>query len=338
MSILLKNIINDTDKKNYLRIIRDLSYLFVKYRALKDLKSYRTCLMYKKDAGDLDNYVPYRKLMDIINNYFRRNEKDPILSNKIAFSAYLRKNNIPTAEFLGSIKKGIFYDTKNNDTPLRNAHDFTAELTKIIDVHPSIFIKQTDAYGGQGIFKINSSNMDDVFEKVNIANDYIIEETLTQDNKLSAINPNCINTLRVVSYREGNKVLIPSTFLRMGIGNACVDNASSGGIFINYDLNQNKLGKTAYSLFEYGGKSYSQHPDTKFIFNNTGLIYPEKVKDLITEGALLFDRPVIGWDVAYTPNGPVIIEGNENPHIMMIQITCKGILSNELYKYMFKDV
>lgn len=338
MAILIKNIINDTDKKSYFRIITDLSYLFAKYRILKDLKSYRTCLMYKKDAGNINDYVPYRQLMKIINNYFKRNEKDPILSNKIRFSEYLRDNNLPTAKFLGTIQKGVFYDRENNSIPLTDNLLFLAAFSRIIDSHPSLFVKQIDSYGGNGIFKINNTNIQDVSQKINLNNDYIIEETLTQDKELSKINPSCINTLRVMTYRDGNNVSIPSTFLRMGIGNVYVDNASAGGIFINYDLNQNKLDKTAYSLFEYGGKSYNRHPDTNFIFEDKNLIYPEKVKDVITKAALLFDRPVVGWDIAYTPTGPVIIEGNENPHIMMIQITCKGILSNDLYKSMFKNL
>jgi len=338
MAILIRNITKDTDRKSYLRIIAELTYLFLKYRVLKDLKSYRTCLMYKRDAGKINNYIPYRKLMTIINDYFKRNEKDPTLSNKIAFSEYLRTNNIPTAKFLGTIRKGIYYDIEDNPIPLKDNKNFVTAFSKLLDPFPSIFVKQIDSYGGKGIFKVNSSNIEDLTQKINPEYDYIVEETLTQHLNLSAINPNCINTLRVMTYREGNNVSIPSTFLRMGIGNVHVDNASSGGIFINYDLNHNKLSKTAYTLFEYGGKSYNQHPDTNFIFESQGLIYPERIKDLITKAALLFERQVIGWDIAYTPSGPVIIEGNENPHIMMIQITCKGILSNELYKSMFRSI
>jgi len=294
--------------------------------------------MYKKDAGKINDYIPYRKLMFIINDIFKRNEKDPILSNKIAFSQYLSTHNIPTAKFLGTIRKGIFYDTENNAIPLEDTNRIIAVLSNILTTTSSIFIKQVDSYGGKGIFKVSVTNIEKTLQAVNHNHDYIVEESLIQNNTLSTISPNCINTLRVMTYRNGDSVTIPSTFLRMGIGNAYVDNASAGGIFISYDLDQNKLGKTAYSLYEYGGKSYNRHPDTNFVFENKPLIYPEKVKEIIAKAALLFDRQVVGWDIAYTRNGPVIIEGNENPHIMMIQITCKGILSNALYKSMFEGI
>lgn len=42
------------------------------------------------------------------------------------------------------------------------------------------------------------------------------------------------------------------------------------------------------------------------------------------------------WDIAFTPDGILILEANDNPHIVMMQISCKGIKSNSIYNEVFK--
>ena len=59
-----------------------------------------------------------------------------------------------------------------------------------------------------------------------------LERFLKAVNK---INLNCINSLRVISVRVNDEVYIPSSLLRMGVGTSFLDNASAGGIFVNYN-------------------------------------------------------------------------------------------------------
>src|SRR5690606_29801636 len=128
-----------------------------------------------------------------------------------------------------------------------------------------------------------------------------------------------------------------SCFFRMGTGESYVDNGSSGGIFIDYDIYDNKLAKKAYRLFDYGGESFEKHPTTGFVFKGKELPYSRDVVDLVTMAAKLFpELEIVGWDIAYTNEGPVILEGNDNPHIVMMQIGCKGLKNNKIYKDLFK--
>src|SRR5699024_299091 len=110
------------------------------------------------------------------------------------------------------------------------------------------------------------------------------------------INPSCINTLRVISVRQNDKIYIANCIFRMGVGNVDIDNASVGGIFVNYDIETNTLDKIAHKFFKYGGTSYLKHPDTGFIFDRAPLPYPEKISEIITKAALLFEmHDILGW-------------------------------------------
>ena len=63
---------------------------------------------------------------------------------------------------------------------------------------------------------------------------------------------------------------IPS-LLRMGVNESYKDNASSGGIFVNYDIEKNKLGEVATKFLNKGGASFYSHPGSNFIFKDQSL-------------------------------------------------------------------
>ena len=116
------------------------------------------------------------------------------------------------------------------------------------------------------------------------------------------------------------------------------DNVATGGIFVNYDIEKNKLGEIAIRYVNLLETRYYSHPNTNFVFKDQPLPYPHKVIALVTKAAKLFpDRFVIGWDVAYTPEGPVIIEGNTNPCPVEIQLALKGMRNNKIYDELYHE-
>lgn len=327
----VKNFIIDSDRKSLPQIIKDL------YRLRnKGVLHYFTCLMYKKNAGDILDYLSRSEYKNIINNLYRKDGEHPILQNKNNFREFMQKNNIPISKTFGKIEKKNLY-IYDGDIVLENLSkkEFLEKLAKY-SKGKSLFIKQVDGEGGKSVYKFKG-DIDDNDIIINLNKEYIIEYELIQHEELNKINPYCINTLRVITVNLNGEISVPDTFFRMGTGKSYVDNGSSGGIFVNYDIHQNKMGKVAYKLTGSGGNSYYKHPYTGFIFDSSKLPYPEKVIDLVTKAAKLFpDKVVIGWDVVFTPSEPIILEGNDNSHIGMMQISAKGLLSNEIYREIFK--
>jgi len=228
---------------------------------------------------------------------------------------------------------------KNNEKyDLSQKDEVTSIINQWINEFKILFIKPTDTSGGTGILRLQLGDKIDLGE-IQFNKDYIVEKGLIQHAELDKINPSCINSLRVISIKENKNIYIPSCFLRIGIGTSFVDNASAGGFFVNYDLRKNLLDGIGFTKVGNGGKLYTLHPNTKFSFKDKKLPYPEKIELLIKRAAQLFpDKNLIGWDIAYTADGPVILEGNSNPSLQGPQITLKGLNQNKIYKEYFADL
>lgn len=327
--LYLFNLILDNDRKSFIHMIKDLYKL-----KNKGYIHYFTNLMYKKNAGDINNYLSRSELLAIINNLYRINGKHPVLQNKSLFKEFMEVNNIPIAKPFGKIEKGKLFIFESDEQFLLTNYNSLFQILKE-KISNNVFIKQVDGEGGKSVFKfyINKENS----FKIDLNYNYTIEYEIKQHKYLSEINPYCVNTLRVISVNYNGKISIPDAFFRMGTGKSYVDNGSSGGIFTQYNIYTNELDKVAYKLIESGGYSYYKHPTTGFVFAGKKLPYPEKVINLIKETASLFpELKVVGWDVVYTEEGPIILEGNDNSHIGMMQISVKGLLSNEIYREVFK--
>lgn len=330
MLMLLYNFTFDSDRKSFYVMLKELNQLRKKKFYWK---SYFTNLMYKKTSGNIEDYVDERVYYKIIRNYYRPNGKHPVLSDKITFQKHMKENKIAGANFLAVLKKGeLLIDSEVYSGEEQIKH----ELEELLNRCGSLFIKPTGGIGGRGILKLNKGERISL-ENLSMDKDYIIEQTLVQAEELNQINPFCINTLRVVTVRLGGKIVVPNCFLRVGIREAYVDNASLGGIFVTYDIDKNKLGPAAYQLFKNGAKSFPKHPVSNYVFKDASLPFSDEVRSLVTSAAASFkDVDLIGWDVALTQSGPVIIEGNDNPHIVGMQITSHGLLNNHVYKEIFK--
>ena len=76
--------------------------------------------------------------------------------------------------------------------------------------------------------------------------------------------------------------------------------------------------------------SYDKHPDTETPFSQQ-LPMKREVQALLNEAALVIPKcHILGWDVALTPRGPVIIEINPGFGVNHVQITCQRGIRKEL--------
>ena len=179
-----------------------------------------------------------------------------------------------------------------------------------------LFIKpSTDSCSGRGCFAANFCNGRDTITGKSVADilgelgsNYVVQERLKCHDSIAQIYPNSVNTFRVITYRWKDDIFVMPVIMRIGRGNAIVDNAHAGGIFIAVN-NDGVLHKTAFTEFK---ESYTVHPDTNTVFEGYKIDHFEKVVDAAK--CLHATIPQVGvynWDFTIDRDGnPVLIEAN----------------------------
>lgn len=157
-----------------------------------------------------------------------------------------------------------------------------------------------------GVSNIEGKTIGEVFDYYQ--ENYCIQEFILQHERMSALNPTSVNTIRVLTYRSGMEILVLYTVIRIGRKGMEIDNESAGGIstVINKD---GKLGKYAY-----GDPGVDKIECTDTGIKLEGYEIPSYQKVVETVKALHYTLPffnLIGWDVAVGKDGePIIVEWN----------------------------
>lgn len=160
---------------------------------------------------------------------------------------------------------------------------------------------------------------------------WLVQRCLQQHDFMSRINPHTVNSIRVVTFVDAsNKVHIHHSVVRLGRKGNSADNWDKGGISVGIDPRTGTFGRGVYKP-RYGGAWVSEHPDTGVRFE--GLVMPEwqAILDICRRAAGLFSGVrSVGWDIALTPQGPVVVEGNALWDLPMVQVHTKGYLTPEV--------
>ena len=207
---------------------------------------------------------------------------------------------------------------------LRLRDNVKRPLAEVVDeiAAGTYFAKFRIGGGGEGAFRIGdgeiifadgssaASSPDTLTEIFSTARqNYLLQEIARQSDTLAALNPSSLNTIRCLTYldRRGQAHVMGAT-LRLGAGTMVVDNASSGGMFCGIDINRGCLLATAINKAE---DTFTRHPTTGIVFEDYALPQLESVFRMCTRCHEAIGHPMtVGWDVATTPDGPMLLEGN----------------------------
>lgn len=203
------------------------------------------------------------------------------------------------------------------------------KFSAFIDRHCSVIVKPYNQSGGRGIFilrKDDYATVEDAFTKAIENGSVFIEELIRSDSELQSFHEGSLNTLRVPTIYKDGEVTVWRPFARFGRGDAVVDNAASGGLICLVDEKSGVI----YSARDESGNEYLYHPDSKKQLVGYRIPRWNEAKDLVIKLAnVLPDNRYTGWDIALTPNGWVMVEGNASGQIIQ-QIVLKCGLKREL--------
>lgn len=291
----------------------------------KRFKKYTTDMVYSlhRFGCMFDEYFlfEYEKL----NAY----ERSSFITDKIRWQYYRLMNKDENLEIFNNKKKAydVFKEYFKRELLEFNADTDKDEFCNFFEKHKRIIVKPIDGSGGRGIFILNSSQFEKPEDAYALLKEskktYVLEELIRQSSQMSALHPTTVNTVRVPTVRNKDGVVVFHPALRVGRGDTVVDNAFSGGIFAGVCP---KTGKVITDGANEKNQRFVAHPDTGVVFNGFQVPRWDEAVAFVKKLATVVEgNNYVGWDIALTEDGWVLVEGNPRGQFVEQYATKKGV-------------
>ena len=257
-----------------------------------------------EDPAQLDSYI--RRFEDAALNK-RINPlgwtRDCMLADKVRFEARCAAARLPHPRTVAVVTDGRI--------------DLKAEPAV-----RDLVVKPVDGEGGDGVV---------ILERVADAADlaarlprcrgrWLVQDRVSSHPTLRDLALDALPTVRIVTMVDevGAPEVVSATFRFASVRGARVDNMKAGGLIAAVDLPVGALGVACKG---YGGGDHATHPVTGAAIVGRTLPDWPAAKGLVrrAHAETFADYALIGWDVALTPDGPMLIEGNGKPGVLMPQ-------------------
>jgi len=252
---------------------------------------------------------------------------DILTKDKFVANSFLQANNIPCIPHLGIIAKGKFIDRDNQ----------LQDLNALTDKYQDIILKNLTLEAGEGVLALTMNekgmNINNTACSSNELNNklksgiWLVQPRMKSHEAIRKINSTALNTTRIVTILDGDEPVYLTGFQALATGNQTTDSWSKGSIYVGIDVEKQCLKKYGYYNLSIPDKSIAlEHPDSHIPFEGYSIPYMKDAIELCTKAhRLLFFNFLVGWDVAITDEGPIIVEANEKPGMNIVQAMDGGL-------------
>lgn len=199
-----------------------------------------------------------------------------------------------------------------------------ADLATFTARHSRFLVKPLNQRLGKGIRIVGEGDAGDGGKALLAAypDGFLAEEIIVQDSALGQFHPESVNTLRINTFSGPDGPVVKWPCLRMGRGSSIVDNAGAGGIFGAIDVQTGRI----IGVSDEKHNLYAVHPDTGIPLIGYRMPRWDEACALVKELAeQIPEARFVGWDLALTPNGWVLVEGNYCPLLIWQFAADRGI-------------
>jgi hypothetical protein len=266
-----------------------------------------------------------------INRVHRSKSDVAMLSDKVLFSAWCRKHSLPTPETLVEFRDGVVANSVLTDGAVPPCN---------------LFSKPADSMGGHGAARwvydgaggyigVDGRRREgsELLEELAIMSKtlrrkvgdrthrIILQKSLQNHQTLRPLVPGAVATVRLVTYRwpERSPEVLTAVY-KIPVGNMSADNFRYGGLLAPVDSATGRLGGAVHRRSGIL-TPIERHPDTGVSIEGYQLPYwSEAVQMALRAHSIVRRIPSLGWDVALTDDGPVLVEANTTMSPSMVQM------------------
>lgn len=261
------------------------------------------------------------------------------LRDKLAFSLHCVRHGMPVATILFRYDLDPCSDYDEVAPKVMSIEEWETALQQAPD---EVFCKLIDGRLGKGAFTAERRGHNWLFddelgsaadlrryalERLGNGRGWLFQPALKPHPALAEIMaPGALGTLRVTTYLDRNGAQIAFPLLRIPSAGNVVDNFSrgaKGNLVAAIDAESGRLSKAYYSRSRRWPDiaTTDLHPDTGKPILGREVPFWEETKALVTAAQELTpEPPTIGWDIAITATGPLIIEANSQYSTALWQV------------------
>lgn len=243
------------------------------------------------------------------------------LADKAEFSRWCEARGVLTVPVIATVR-----------------HDGVDGLSSLDQLAADLFVKPIDGKGGRGAQRwdylgpgrhrssdgkaLDTIGMLFAIAAQSWSGPRIIQPRVRNHSDLELLNNGALSTVRALTcLNESGDPELLGAVLRMAIGeNRVVDNLHAGGIAAAVDLETGRLGLASNLGMDCSLGWLERHPTSGGQIEGFRLPHWDQFRAFTEQAHRAFsDRVLIGWDVAITPEGLILIEGNGAPDLDIMQ-------------------
>lgn len=228
------------------------------------------------------------------------------LNNKSLYHIYINKDEF-NSKYSDFIARDWIMLSRNKE-----------DVYSFFKSHNDVIIKPKNGDSGKGIKIIHDCNRlttAEIDALISENGEGIAEELLYNHAELNELNASSLNTMRIITFRNGAQMDILFAGIRFGAKGCEIDNISRGGRIAPIDVETGKI---------CGQSNTKKTVTTNNEINDdhTGFQMPmwDELKEYLYKlTAVVPQMRYMAWDIAITNRGFVTIEGNHSSGNTVIQ-------------------
>jgi len=168
---------------------------------------------------------------------------------------------------------------------------------------------------------------------------YIFQDRIAQHPEIARFCGNTVGTARIVTLREADGTRPLYAVWKMARPKAVADNFwRSGNLLAALDVATGEVTRVQMGV-GINAEEVTEHPDTGETLTGTRLPLWDRLCEQVVRAARITPEiRIIGWDVAITERGAVLIEGNTSPHHALYQMAHRRGVMNADFAPRFERI